>query len=105
VVNVDIHYLLHPHLHGWRWSVSYSDDPCDWDRIINAGMGTDETSRKSADIDGQRVLYSVMNALGILGIEANVIATELDHDPIPAGPVEAIDTDAGVVIRPAVGLR
>jgi hypothetical protein len=100
VVNVDVHYLLHPHLHGWRWAVSYTADPCDWDRIINAGMGAVETSRESADEVGQRVLYSCMNALKLLGIDSTVIAVELDHDPLPDSPVGPVDTANGVTFRP-----
>lgn len=76
-----IYLILHPsHAGGWRWAVHLDDpDPRNIAKCINAGLVPD---RDTADAVGQLVAYTALSVFGQLRFAAEIVAHELDRDPV-----------------------
>ncbi len=83
--SIEFVYVLHPldGDAGWRWAVYIGVELLEF--CVNSGG---RPTRLEADLDGQTVLYSLLNLMHIVGGQTSVVNVEHDHDPT-AGQVPA----------------
>lgn len=95
-------FLLHPHLHGWRWAIYWANrdrvlaEPLS--RCVNAGF---EPDQRSADLHGQDCLYTLLNFGQLTKVAQSipVDAVTLDYDPIPPSALglEAVQVSPNIL--------
>jgi len=99
---VEVLFVLHPHLHGWRWAIMFATveqlltEPAL--RCVNAKFCN---TLEEADEHGQNCLYSILafnQRMG--GPPINVSNVSLDYDPIPKP--RAYTNDEAIQVGPQV---
>jgi hypothetical protein len=100
-----LYFVLHPHLHGWRWAIHMDVPPSVHDvatrSCCNAGF---ELDRQQADLVGQVSLYTLITFCEMRRFVVRVQPLEFPADIVPAGGLVVVDRDGGPTIDLEGGL-
>jgi hypothetical protein len=96
---ITLYFVLHPHLHGWRWAIHMDVPPTVRDiatrSCCQAGFGL---SRQDADLAGQVSLYTLMAFCDKRRMAYRVQPLDFHFDIVPAGDLLMVTRDGGITI-------